>query len=75
MVIQADHKELQYSGRIDFSEPKAPVFVFPCTSVHMRFTGATLKAHVKNFHAYWDNYMENRLVTVCRKAERQYWIF
>ncbi len=57
MVIQADHKELQYSGRIDFSEPKAPVFVFPCTSVHMRFTGATLKAHVKNFHAYWDNYI------------------
>lgn len=57
MVIQADDPRLQYSGRIDFTDPKAPVFVYPCTSVRMRFTGAGLKAHVKNHQAYWDNYM------------------
>lgn len=57
MNIQADHPKLQYSGRIDFSDPKAPVFVFPCTYVRMRFTGSVLKAYVKNNKAYWDNYM------------------
>lgn len=57
MIIQADNPKLQYSGRIDFSDPKAPVFVFPCTFVRMRFIGTCLKAYVKNHKAYWDNYM------------------
>lgn len=57
MLIQADHPNLQYSGRIDDTDPKAPVFVFPCTSVRIRFTGTVLKAHVKNHRAYWDNYL------------------
>ena len=57
MLIQADHPNLQYSGRIDDTDPKAPVFVFPCTSVRIRFTGTVLKAHVKNYRAYWDNYL------------------
>ncbi len=38
MYISPDHELLQYSGRIDFEEPKAPVFVFPCSSVALRFT-------------------------------------
>ena len=39
MLIEADHPWLRYSGRIDDTDPKAPVFVFPCTSVRIRFTG------------------------------------
>lgn len=57
MLIHADHPKLQYSGRMDDTDPKAPVFVFPCTSVRIRFTGPVLKAHVQNFGAYWDNYL------------------
>ena len=57
MFIDADHPQLQYSGRIDATDPKAPVFVFPCTSVRIRFTGPVLKAHVQNFGAYWDHYL------------------
>lgn len=57
MIVQADDPKLQYSGRIDFSDLKAPVFVFPCTFVRMRFTGTCLKAHVRNHKAYWDNYI------------------
>lgn len=56
MRIDPDNKELQYSGRIDFADKKAPVFVFPCTSVKMRFTGKRLRIYLKNRKEYWDNY-------------------
>ncbi len=57
MLIEADHPWLRYSGRIDDTDPKAPVFVFPCTSVRIRFTGKQLKACVQNAGAYWDHYL------------------
>lgn len=57
MKIKVNNDKLQYCGRIDWSNPEAPVFVFPCTSLGMRFTGNTLKIHVRNKHAYWDNYL------------------
>ena len=55
MRIKSDHEKLSYCGRIDWSNPEEPVFVFPCTSVGMRFTGNSLKIYVKNKSAYWDN--------------------
>ncbi len=57
MKIKPDNEKLSYTGRIDWSRKDEPVFVFPCTSVCMRFTGNTLKIHVKNRQAYWDNYL------------------
>ena len=57
MRIEPQHKYLQYSGRIDWTDENAPVFVFPCTSVRMRFTGETLKVCVRNKKAYWENYL------------------
>jgi hypothetical protein len=55
--IQPDNKNLQYSGRIDFDNTKAPVFVYPCTSVKTIFTGTSIKVLLENRHAYWDNYI------------------
>lgn len=57
MWIYPDHEELIYNGRIDWSNRKEPVFVYPCTSVEMRFTGSLLKIYIKNHQAYWDNYL------------------
>lgn len=57
MKIRPDHRNLSYSGRIDWTNPEEPVFVFPCTSVGMRFTGGTLRIQVRNCSAYWDNYL------------------
>lgn len=57
MWIKPDHELLQYSGRIDFTDPLAPVWVFPCTSVAVRFTGTSVKVKLENHHFYWDNYM------------------
>lgn len=53
MKIQADNRKLLYAGRIDWTDPKAPVWVFPATSVKIHFTGNLLKIHVKNHRAYW----------------------
>ena len=57
MRIQPYNPLLVYSGRIDWSHRRAPVFIFPCTSVSVRFTGQVLKVHVENRHAYWDNFL------------------
>lgn len=57
MRIKADNKKLQYCGRIDITDPKAPVFVYPCTSVGMKFTGNVLKIAVKNRSAWWKNFL------------------
>ena len=57
MKIYPDCDKLQYTGRIDWTDPREPVFVFPCTSVKIRFTGKQLKMHVRNRKAYWENYL------------------
>ncbi|MDO5521360.1 MAG: GDSL-type esterase/lipase family protein [bacterium] len=57
MLIRPDHKQLQYSGRIDFDNPEAPVFVYPSTYVKMKFTSDTLKLVVENHRDCWDNYL------------------
>lgn len=57
MRIRPTNEKLSYTGRIDWSDPEEPVFVYPCTSVGMRFTGNVLKIYVRNHSAYWDNYL------------------
>jgi hypothetical protein len=57
MRIESDNKLLQYSGRIDFDDKKAPVFVYAGTYVHMRFSGTSVKAVIANHRSCWTNYM------------------
>lgn len=57
MRIFADNERLNYTGRIDWKNPKEPVFVFPCTSVQMNFTGNQLHVILENHNGYWINYM------------------
>lgn len=57
MQIAPTHPALQYEGRIDFDDPSAPVLVYPCTSIGMRFTGSFVKVELENHHEYWNNYM------------------
>lgn len=56
-LIDPGLEKLTYSGRIDFLNCHAPVFVFPGSSVSMLFTGSKLKVLVKNNHSYYDNYI------------------
>jgi len=57
MKIWPDDRKLVFSGRIDWSNPREPVFVYPCTSVRFRFTGNALTVYVRNHNAYWSNYL------------------
>ena len=56
MLIKPDCPKLQYCGRIEEYEA-APVMVFPCSFVKIKFTGQKLAVILENHQAYWDNYM------------------
>ena len=57
IFVSASHEALQYMGRIDFSDPEAPVWINPCTCVKVRFTGTSVKAVVTNQRGCWTNYL------------------
>ena len=56
-IIEPGASCLQYEGRIDFSKEGGPLWVYPATSVRIRFRGSRLEAVVTNYRAYWDNYL------------------
>ncbi|MBU3112926.1 electron transporter RnfD [Clostridium lacusfryxellense] len=56
-LIKPNSEDLIYNGRIDFTNPLAPIFIFPASSVSMCFTGVSLKLLVENNHSYYDNYI------------------
>ena len=55
--ICADHPALQYMGRIDWSAPQNPVWVYACTCVRTRFTGSFVRAEITNLRNCWDNFL------------------
>ena len=57
MRINPDNKKIRYSGRIDWRNPKEPIWVYPCTSAEFKFTGKYLKIFLKNKNEYWQNYL------------------
>ena len=57
MHISSDDNRLQYCGRIDFDDPKAPVFVYAASFVSIRFTGRSIAVKLANHRAYWSSRM------------------
>lgn len=53
-LLPADDPMLQYTGRIDDSDPKHPVLQFVCTSVRFRLKGSTLRVFVSNATNYYE---------------------
>lgn len=56
-LVAPNDPSLQYTGRINFINPRAPVFEYPYTSVKMRFTGTKLKVVIRNQNFYWNNFL------------------
>ncbi len=56
-MIHPGDKRLAYTGRVDWSDPERPAFVYPCTSVALRFTGGRVTLHLENQGFYWENYV------------------
>lgn len=57
-LIPPVHDELTYCGRIDVSNPDAPVFVQPGSFVRISFTGSSwIRAVVINHRSYYDSWV------------------
>lgn len=57
MFISPENEKLQYSGRIDFDDASAPVFVYAASWVKMNFTGTTVQVTLANHRSCWTNEM------------------
>lgn len=55
--ISPDHDSFEYSGRIDFSNPAEPCFIYAGSQVHFCYSGSSLKLLIRNHHSYFDNYI------------------
>lgn len=55
--IAPNHEFISFSGRIDFSEPLSPVFVFPGSSISINFTGTSAGIIIRNKHNWWRNFL------------------
>ncbi|MDE6149749.1 MAG: electron transporter RnfD, partial [Ruminococcus sp.] len=50
--IEADDKNISYMGRVDFSNPKAPLIIFAGSNITIRFKGTAVGAVIVNHHFY-----------------------
>ncbi len=78
--ISPDNSNLLYTGRIDFSNPSAPMISWPGTSIKANFTGKVLKVKLddqfgKNyFSVIIDNEIYHPYVIEAKKGENEYTI-
>lgn len=51
-LIEADDKNISYMGRVDFSDPKAPLIIFAGSNITIRFKGTAVGAVIVNHFFY-----------------------
>jgi len=59
-MVEADDANIQYTGRVDFTNPKLPKFALGATYITARFKGVGVSALIKDEHRYgmWRNYYD-----------------
>src|SRR5690606_40574755 len=68
-LIPASHHHIQYTGRIDFSTPDAPVFSWPGTMIQTGFTGRSLALVMDDHYGRSEEHtseLQSRENLVCR---------
>ncbi|MCF7954624.1 MAG: hypothetical protein K9M75_02365 [Phycisphaerae bacterium] len=53
VTIDADHPDIQYVGRVNFDDAKAPILYWPGTEIIANFEGTSINVKL---HDYGDNY-------------------
>ena len=77
-TVAADHQHLQYTGRVDFRDRRAPVLSWPGTSVAATFTGTSLAIvlddqHGKNYYnVFLDGDTERPIILQLDKGKKRY---
>lgn len=56
-IVRPSDGNLEYCGRIDFSDMNAPVLVWAGSYVKLRFTGSSISVRLRNLHDLWSNRM------------------
>jgi hypothetical protein len=78
LAVAPDDSKLQYTGRIDFSAPAAPVITWPATSIAGNFTGSALSVKLddqngKNyFNLFLDGDLAHPSVIQLEKGNKTY---
>lgn len=57
MLVELNNSKLNYTGRIDRTNPYKPEFIYPATSLAFRFLGKQAVIKVENRKVCWDNYV------------------
>lgn len=76
--VSPSDARLQYTGRIDFSQPAAPVISWPNTSIAGRFTGTSLALRLDDqrgrnyFNVFLDGDLTAPLVIEAKQGEATY---
>ncbi|MCR6637560.1 MAG: polysaccharide deacetylase family protein [Sporocytophaga sp.] len=52
VTIDADHPDINYWGRVDFTNSKAPAFEFSGVTIRAKFTGTSIKAKFQDYGAH-----------------------
>lgn len=77
-AIAPDHKNLQYTGRIDFADPAAPVISWPASQVAGNFTGSSLSVTLDDerglnyFNVIIDGRDDSPLILQAAKGSKTY---
>lgn len=69
-IYEADDSKIQYVGRIDFSNPKEPTFIYPSVSIKAKFNGTSVSAKIYDYGTgsinntnYYKVLIDNEIVT------------
>ena len=61
-TISPDNQLIQYMGRIDFTNPDAPLFAYPNVTIRAKFEGTSLNLLLRNYNG--SDFSENYFVSV-----------
>lgn len=59
-LIDATHPAIQYTGRVDFSNPKKAVFDFPAVYIRTRFTGTSCAIRLVDGNNWYNIIIDNQ---------------
>ena len=55
--VEADNENFKYMGRIDFTNKKAPTFIYAGSMLRVKFQGTSIKIAIKNKSLDTENYI------------------
>lgn len=53
--IEADNENFRYTGRVDFTNEKAPAIIYAGSMIFTKFEGTSLKIAIRNHHCCYEN--------------------